>query len=125
MSDKCSACPRKCGAERPKGFCRAPSEFLVSRAALHFYEEPPISGTKGSGTVFFGGCNLGCVFCQNKVISRGGRGQIMTADELESTLLSLKEQGAHNINFVTPSHYFFELARFLEVVKPKLGIPIV
>ena len=125
MSDKCSACPRNCQATRPNGFCKAPSEFLVSRAALHFYEEPPISGTKGSGTVFFGGCNLGCVFCQNKVISRGGKGQIMTPSQLEEALLSLKEQGAHNINFVTPSHYFFELTRLLEKVKPKLGIPIV
>ena len=125
MANKCNSCPRNCGAERPKGFCRAPSEFLVSRVALHPYEEPPISGDKGSGTIFFGGCNLGCVYCQNKAISRGGRGEIMSGDRLEAAMLSLCEQGAHNINLVTPSHYFSELAPLLERVKPKLGVPIV
>lgn len=125
MTEICTSCPRKCGAERPNGFCRAPKEFLVSRASLHFFEEPPISGTSGSGTVFFGGCNLGCVYCQNKAISRGGRGQIMSEDELERAMLSLVEQGAHNINLVTPSHYFLKLARFLERVKPRLGVPVV
>ncbi len=125
MPDICNACPRRCGALRPSGFCRAPEEFLVSRAALHFYEEPPISGTRGSGTVFFGGCNLGCVFCQNKAISRGGRGEIMRESELERAVFSLCEQGAHNINLVTPSHYFLPLARFLEKIKPRLPVPIV
>ena len=125
MSYICNACPRRCKTVRPKGFCRAPEGFLVSRAALHPYEEPPISGTRGSGTVFFGGCNLGCVYCQNKAISRGGRGELMSESELEKVIFDLCEQGAHNINFVTPSHYFVPLARFLERIKPRLPVPIV
>ena len=125
MSYVCNACPRKCGAERPTGFCRAPEGFLISRTALHPYEEPPISGTRGSGTVFFGGCNLGCVYCQNKAISRGDRGVIMDENELENVFFSLCEQGAHNINLVTPSHYFLPLARLLERIKPRLPVPIV
>ena len=125
MSKICNACPRKCGATRPLGYCRAPEEFLVSRVALHPYEEPPISGNRGSGTIFFGGCNLGCVFCQNKAISRGGKGTIMSEEELERAMFSLCEQGAHNINLVTPSHYFLPLARLLERVKPRLSVPIV
>ena len=125
MSDICNACPRHCGAVRPSGFCRAPKEFLVSRASLHMFEEPPISGTRGSGTVFFGGCNLGCVYCQNKAISRGGRGEIMSESELERAVFSLCEQGAHNINFVTPGHYALSLARFLEKIKHRVFVPIV
>ena len=125
LADACNACPRRCGAVRPEGFCRAPSEFLVSRAALHMFEEPPISGMRGSGTVFFGGCNLGCVYCQNKAISRGGKGEIMSESELERAVFSLCEQGAHNINFVTPSHYFLPLARLLERIKPSLTVPVV
>lgn len=125
MSHICNACPRKCGAERPKGFCRAPEGFLVSRVALHMFEEPPISGTAGSGTVFFGGCNLGCVYCQNKAISRGGKGSEMTEGELEKAIFSLCEQGAHNINFVTPSHYAVPLARFLEKIKHRVSVPMV
>ena len=93
--------------------------------ALHPYEEPPISGTRGSGTVFFGGCNLGCVYCQNKAISRGGKGELMSEGELEKALFGLCEQGAHNINLVTPSHYFVSLARFLEKIKPRLPVPVV
>lgn len=125
MSNICNACPRKCGALRPDGFCRAPEKFLVSRAALHMYEEPPISGERGSGTIFFGGCNLGCVYCQNKAISRGGAGRELDGAELEREMLSLAEQGAHNINLVTPGHYIFSLVSILERVKPKLDIPVV
>lgn len=125
MSEVCNGCPRKCGAVRPKGFCRAPEDFLVSRVALHMYEEPPISGTRGSGTVFFGGCNLGCVYCQNKAISRGGRGEIMSEDRLFEAILSLCEQGAHNVNLVTPGHYFLPLVRFLERLRPRIDVPVV
>lgn len=125
MSEVCNACPRKCGAIRPNGFCRAPEGFLVARAALHMYEEPPISGSRGSGTIFFGGCNLGCVYCQNKAISRGGSGRLLSAHELERTIFDLEAQGAHNINLVTPSHYFLALAPLLEKIKPRLTIPIV
>ena len=125
MRDICKACPRKCGVERPNGFCRAPENFLVSRVALHMYEEPPISGVRGSGTVFFGGCNLGCVYCQNKAISRGGTGEVLDGEGLERAMLSLVEQGAHNINLVTPGHYLFSLAPILERVKPRLGVPVI
>ena len=125
MEELCNACPRRCNAVRPHGFCRAPEKFLVSRAALHMYEEPPISGSRGSGTVFFGGCNLGCVYCQNKAISRGAKGELLDASELERLIFELEEQGAHNINLVTPSHYLFSLAPVLEKIKPKLSIPIV
>ena len=125
MKAKCSDCPRKCGAIRPQGVCHAPDGFLVSRIALHPYEEPVISGQNGSGTVFFGGCNLGCVFCQNKEISRGGKGIIMTDGELKKEIFALVEKGAHNINFVTPSHYTKRLAELLLDIKPKLPIPVV
>ena len=125
MSQLCNSCPRKCGAVRPSGFCRAPKDFLVSRIAPHSFEEPPISGTRGSGTVFFGGCNLGCVYCQNKAISRGEIGRVMSENELEKAIFELAEQGVHNVNLVTPSHYFYSLARLLERIKPSLSIPIV
>ncbi len=125
MSQICNSCPRKCGAVRPSGFCRAPEEYLIARAAPHMYEEPPISGTNGSGTIFFGGCNLGCVYCQNKAISRGGKGRAVDGNELEKIIFELEEKGVHNINLVTPSHYFSSLAKLLERVKPKLSIPVV
>lgn len=125
MADVCRACPRKCGVERPFGFCHAPEDFLVARIALHEYEEPPISGVNGSGTVFFGGCNLGCVYCQNMAISRGGKGTVMSRDELEKALFSLCRKGVHNINFVTPGHYLYQLASFLKSVKPHLSVPVV
>ena len=125
MNNTCSACPRQCNTLRPNGVCRAPSEFLVSRISLHPYEEPVISGQNGSGTVFFGGCNLGCVFCQNKEISRGGKGQILSEDELKEAILSLIRDGAHNINFVTPSHYAHKLASFLKKHKSDIPVPIV
>jgi putative pyruvate formate lyase activating enzyme len=89
------------------------------------WEEPPISGTRGSGTVFFSGCNLRCVFCQNREISREGLGCPITEDELADSLLALQEQGVHNINLVTPTHYAAPLARLLEKIKPRLRIPVV
>lgn len=125
MSEICNACPRRCGVTRGKGFCRAPQEYLIARAAPHMFEEPPISGVRGSGTIFFGGCNLRCVFCQNKEISRGGKGEVYTDDELEKLIFELCEKGVHNINLVTPSHYFAGLARLLEKIKPRLDVPVV
>ena len=124
----CHMCPRECGTSRDKsalGFCRAPNEYLICRAALHMWEEPPISGKNGSGTIFFGGCNLGCVYCQNRAISRGQKGQLMREHELEREILKLCELGAHNINFVTPTHYTLPLAALLERIKPRLPIPVV
>ena len=126
----CKQCPRACGADRTqgKGRCGAPWDFWVSRAALHPWEEPCISGTRGSGTVFFGGCNLGCVFCQNRAISRGTPdtvGTLLDGEALASLLLRLQDKGAHNLNLVTPTHYALQLATVLEAVKPRLSIPVV
>ena len=124
----CHMCPRHCSVSRDRGspgVCRAPNEYLVSRAALHPWEEPSISGKNGSGTIFFGGCNLGCVYCQNRAISHGQKGTLMSEHELERVIFDLLEQGAHNINFVTPTHYSLPLASLLEKIKPKLPAPIV
>ena len=122
---KCECCPRRCGVNRLKGktgFCRVGSAIEISHAGLHFGEEPPISGTKGSGTIFFSGCNLRCVFCQNYQISQEfqqGRTRTLTTDELASEMLRLQEQGAHNINFVSPSHMIFQMADAIEAGKGK------
>ena len=105
----CNLCPRKCGAvrtaDRGEGRCRMPEEPVVARAAFHMWEEPPISGTKGSGTVFFSGCSLGCVFCQNEQISHRDFGKPITVDRLRAIFFELIDQGAHNINLVNPTHY--------------------
>ena len=97
----CRLCPRECGVDRDAGAlgaCRVPSTLYVARIAPHFYEEPPISGTRGSGTVFFAGCALGCVFCQNKEISRGAAGRAVSESELAEGILALAATGVHNIN---------------------------
>ncbi|MBQ9412492.1 MAG: radical SAM protein [Oscillospiraceae bacterium] len=122
----CMLCPRGCGVRRGAGQvgrCGAPARFLVCRAAPHYGEEPCISGVRGSGAVFFGGCALGCVFCQNHEISRGGRGRELTVPELRELLLRLRDRGVHNINLVTPSHYSALLAEALS--RLELGIPVV
>lgn len=124
----CAQCPRHCGIDRENGqigFCGVPAGFRVARAALHPWEEPFISGKQGSGTVFFCGCNLQCVFCQNREISRGSAGKTIDADALVKLMLRLRDAGAHNINLVTPSHYAEQLVPVLKKVKPTLGIPVV
>lgn len=106
--EECRICPRDCGVNRNRGelgFCQAPSELLLARAALHHWEEPCISGVRGSGTVFFSGCAMGCVYCQNHEIALGLYGKKVTVQRLSEIFLSLEKQGAHNINLVTPSHY--------------------
>lgn len=107
----CSACPRKCNIDRAKGvgYCKSPDAFRVARASLHFWEEPCISGSKGSGTVFFSGCNLGCVFCQNHEISHLNKGVEISDGRLIEIFESLVAQGAHNINLVNPTHYATQL----------------
>ena len=128
MNGSCNQCPRQCGTHRTSdslGFCGIPMDIYVARCAPHLWEEPPISGTRGSGTVFFSGCNLRCVFCQNAVISRDCKGTPVTREELCSMILALTEQGVHNINLVTPTHYTEQLIPVLEKVKPKINIPIV
>jgi putative pyruvate formate lyase activating enzyme len=128
----CECCPRRCGVNRLEGktgFCRIGSEVVISHAGLHFGEEPPISGRRGSGTIFFCGCNLRCVFCQNYQISQEfqeGSSMTMTIDDLASEMLRLQNQGAHNINFVSPSHMIFHMADAIECAKSRgLKVPVV
>lgn len=124
----CTACPRTCGTDRKHalGFCRVPDAFQVSRAALHFWEEPCLSGDSGSGTIFFSGCNLGCVFCQNHRISRGQAGKIISAERLSDIFYELAEQGANNINLVTPTHYLPALLPVIRKAKDEgFSLPFV
>lgn len=111
----CNICPRGCNVDRSSGigYCKSPDVFRVSRAALHYWEEPCISGKNGSGTVFFSGCNLGCVFCQNYEISHDNKGTEITDDKLIEIFNSLVEQGANNINLVNPTHYADRISRVL------------
>ena len=124
----CTQCPRHCDVDRESGqigFGGVPMDFCVARVSLHPWEEPFLSGKKGSGTIFFCGCNLQCVFCQNREISRGGAGKTIDADALAKLMIRLRDAGAHNINLVTPSHYAEQLVPVLKKVKPTLGIPVV
>ena len=126
---KCYLCPRMCGADRDageRGVCLQGASIRISRAALHAYEEPPISGTRGSGTVFFSGCSLRCVFCQNRDISRGeSAGDLLSVRELSEIFLRLQGEGAHNINLVTPTHFAHKIAEALRECRQKLSIPVV
>lgn len=126
----CNLCPRKCSIDRSQslGFCGAGDDISVARIAPHFFEEPPISYKKGSGTVFFTGCNLRCEFCQNKAISRGNaEGKIYTKNELIDALCSLQESGVHNINLVTPTHFADKIADILSDMRSRglLKVPTV
>ncbi|SEG25185.1 putative pyruvate formate lyase activating enzyme [Eubacterium ruminantium] len=107
MYEECLLCPRDCGVNRNlhKGYCLVGSDIMVSRAALHMWEEPVISGKEGSGTVFFSGCNMGCVFCQNRAISRGEAGRTISPERLVEIFFELGEMGANNINLVTADHF--------------------
>ncbi|NQT27374.1 radical SAM protein [candidate division KSB1 bacterium] len=129
---QCESCPRKCGVNRLEGqtgFCGIDARIRISHAGLHLGEEPPISGTRGSGTIFFAGCNLRCVFCQNYQISQEfqqGRTRTLTSAELASDMLRLQDQGAHNINFVSSSHMIFQMADAIQAAKAKgLVVPVV
>ena len=121
----CALCPRRCGADRAAGvgFCGVGDRVLVARAAPHYGEEPCISGTRGSGTVFFAGCNLGCVYCQNHAISRGAAGRALTVPELREVFLRLRDRGVHNLNLVTGAQFSDRIAEALAGVS--LGIPVV
>lgn len=125
----CNLCPRECNVDRglgKTGFCKVPNHIKVARAALHFWEEPCISGEEGSGTVFFSGCNLRCVYCQNRKIAEGVYGKIITVDRLAAIFLDLQKQGANNINLVTPSHYVLQIVKALNLAKEQgLLIPVV
>ena len=122
----CELCARRCGVDRTDGkigFCKSSDTPKITRAALHFWEEPIISGTNGSGTIFFSGCSLACVYCQNSRISRTSVGRAVTTDELSLEMLRLEGEGAHNINFVTPTHFAPSIAE--AVIKARtLGLSI-
>lgn len=125
----CELCPRRCGANRAagaRGVCGADNSLKIARAALHYWEEPPISGERGSGTIFFSGCPLKCVYCQNHEISTGGFGIEVAPGRLVEIMLELQEQGAHNINLVTATHYAHLLPTAIgEARRRGLSIPIV
>ncbi len=125
MSYKCSLCPRHCGALRSStstGFCGGGEEARIARAAPHFWEEPPISGTGGSGAAFFSGCNLRCVYCQNYDISENNFGKTVSPQRLSQIYRELIEKGCHNINLVTAAHYLLPV---LESLKEPLPVPVV
>lgn len=125
---RCTLCPRACKANRKTGagVCGGGDGMTVAKIMLHFYEEPPISGTQGSGAIFFGGCPLRCGYCQNAPISQDGRfGKPYTPTELADAALSLQEKGAHNIDLVTAGHFLPYVVSFLRIVKPHLRIPVV
>ncbi len=126
--NSCALCAHRCGVDRTgsRGRCRMGAAPVISRAALHIWEEPPISGTRGSGTIFFVGCSLGCVYCQNREISRGNGGTTVTKDRLSEIMLRLESEGAHNINLVTPTHYTPDIiAAVAKAREQGLKIPIV
>lgn len=126
--EKCNICPRKCNIDRTiyKGYCGMDDTLVVARAALHMWEEECISGKEGSGAVFFAGCNLRCVFCQNRNISQNGEGKTITVDRLADIFCELQKKGANNINLVTPTHYTKQIMAALDIAKDKgLNIPVV
>ena len=129
LMEDCTLCPRNCHVNRlsgQTGYCGQSAALTVARASLHMWEEPCISGTHGSGTVFFSGCNLKCVFCQNHNIALGAAGQTVTTEHLSEIFLSLQEKGANNINLVTPSHFVPQICEALEASKSLgLTIPVV
>lgn len=121
----CTLCPRKCGADRTagkSGFCRAPACAVVSKVMLHKWEEPALAGSGGSGAIFFGGCTLGCSYCQNRAISREPLGKAVDSAELRTMMESLIAQGAENIDLVTPTHY---LPTILPALDKPLSVPVV
>ena len=129
IPEHCELCPRRCGADRrtQTGRCGAGNTLRAARAALHRWEEPCISGEdpeRGSGTVFFCGCTLGCVFCQNGVISHGGEGKEITTERLAEVFLALQAQGAYNINLVTPTQYLPWILEALNLCGERLAIPV-
>ncbi|MDR0822409.1 MAG: radical SAM protein [Endomicrobium sp.] len=128
MMDSCSLCPRACGVNRNKGVkgvCKTADKIFIASHTVHNGEEPPISGTRGSGTIFFSNCSLNCVFCQNYPISQLGNGREISNDDLADIMLNLQDKGVHNINLVTPTHYSAHIAKAIYEAKQKgLKIPL-
>ena len=121
----CNLCPRQCGVNREAGktgYCRCPGTAMVAKTMIHKWEEPALAGNGGSGAIFFGGCTLGCKYCQNRAISKGPAGKPTSSAELRSMMESLIEQGAENIDLVTPTQY---LPTILPALEPKLPVPVV
>ncbi len=130
LLESCRVCPRECGVNRLKndklGFCRSGLNPIISSVSPHHGEEPPLSGTKGSGTVFFTNCNLRCVYCQNYPISQMGNGEERTPGELACQMLWLQEQGCHNLNLVTPTHFVPQILKALGIAMQRgFNLPIV
>ena len=124
---KCYQCPRLCGVDRASkvGICGMTDEIKIAKVMLHKWEEPSISGKNGSGAIFFSGCPLKCVYCQNKDISHEGNGKAVSVSELSKIILKLQEMGAHNVNLVTPTHYADQIEKALLLIKDELKIPVV
>lgn len=124
MQEICNLCPRGCGIDRSekRGFCQTAERIRIARADLHFYEEPVISGTRGSGAIFFCGCSLRCCFCQNFSVSRNTVGSEISEKRLSELFRELEDKGAHNINLVNPTHYIPQILNALERYRPKLPI---
>ena len=121
----CTLCPRRCGVDREAGqtgFCGMPAGLRIARAMLHYGEEPPISGSFGTGAVFFSGCTLRCVYCQNQEISAGGKGKAVSSEQLRALFERLIDEGAQSIDLVTPTHF---LPSILPALTPKLPVPVV
>ncbi len=125
MNNSCLLCPNKCKVDKTKskGFCGTDNNIVIAKYYLHKFEEPIISGKNGSGTIFFCGCSLKCVFCQNYELSRSMRGKIISVQELADIFKELESMGAHNINLVNPTHYSDQIIKALEIYRP--NIPIV
>ena len=125
---RCNQCPRNCNTDRDVsvGYCKMTNKLKISRAALHFWEEPCISGEEGSGTVFFSGCNMGCVYCQNQDISHEGFGKEISIDRLAEIFIELQNKKANNINLVTPTHFVPQIVSAVKLARKKgLSVPIV
>ena len=129
MLNSCTLCPHNCKINRlkcQKGRCKCDNKLKIALASLHMFEEPCISGTKGSGTVFFSNCNLNCIYCQNYEISQLGKGKEISVQDLANIFLKQQEKNAHNINLVTPTMYVYQIIDAIKIAKSKgLNIPII
>lgn len=129
MLEECTICPHNCKVNRLNGNtgrCKCNDKIKIALASLHMYEEPCISGTNGSGTIFFSNCNLNCIYCQNYEISQLGKGKEVTIEELAKIFINQQEKGAHNINLVTPTMYVYQIIEAIQIAKQNgLNIPII